>query len=216
MTKDPWDRLRTVACASLAGDSGMAVRNPIVTDGERTFVIRDVMADPLPNSLIGPDELRENLRNGTFLPMPEWWSARRGDVVLVVSNPFIRALGAIGWSRVPWAGAPCYSGDWGRLTYRSQDRARDFMRWCWDTMTCTAERMLASGRKADSADLLEQAVYACTTAEEKRRCLLLSILAYEDDDVRHDLVLQNAARDLGLDRKAIGEAALELKRHLRS
>ena len=218
MEKDAWERYTVVACSAPIGEDGMTFNHPIVSDGERTFMARDIVADPKPSLPIGPREMEEQIKEGNFLKTPPW-VAKRAHVTLALSVHFCEALALVDWSdQIVWTRA--YGS---RIAYVSREQERAWESGAAERLLDGAERRLADRIRhrrtevdiEESRKLVNQALYVCNRgAMPRSRCLLLKAIAYEDDDVRHDHALLELMHEACLPRKEAGEAVQDMRKRL--
>lgn len=171
-----WKELKIVAVDALVGDTGAAVRLPIVRDPEgRCFALRDADAGEVtPNVLIPEDEVGERIASGAWIRVQEQ-TAERGHIVLLRSAHLTSVCEVGGASNgLPWLPA---SG--GESAYVLRERARQWMAASADTLLDWCERRLRAFFRggADKSTLtlidtvLQQAIYVAEKRTQARHRL---------------------------------------------
>lgn len=209
MSPVSWKELKIVAVDALVGDTGAAIRLPIVRDtGGRCFALRDAdAAEVTPNLLLSEEEVRERVASGEWIRIQEQ-PAERGHVVLVRSLHLTSVCEIGGASNgLPWQPA---SG--GEIAYVTRERAREWMATCAGALLDWSERRLRGFFRAgiDRSSLslidtvLQQAIYVTEkrTVTRHRLDVLTGVLLGELSPERWPAVmriisLQNPQLDAG-------------------
>lgn len=186
-----------MAVNALVGDTGAAIRLPVVRDREgRRFALRDSdAAEVTPDLLISEEEARERVASGEWIQIHEQ-PAERGHVV-VVRSPHLRSVCAIGGMS---EGLPWLPASWGETAYVTRERAREWMATCATSLLDWSERRLRGFFRAgiDRSSLtlidtvLQQAIYVAEkrTAIRHRLDVLTGVLLGELSTERWPAVMR--------------------------